>query len=112
MPERVDNLLLDDMLEAINRINSYTSDMYYDSFILDTKTSDAVLRNIQIIGEAANRVSKDMKDSHPEIEWSRIIRSRHILVHDYFGVDFEIVWRIIKFHLPDLKEHLDRIIHN
>lgn len=85
--------------------------MYCDEFILDTKTSYAVLRNIQIIGEAANRVSLEMKDAHPEIEWSHIIRSRHILVHDYFGVDFEIVWRIITFHMPELRGHLEKIVH-
>ena len=68
------------------------------------------MRNIQIIGEAAKRVPQDVKAAHPEIEWMRIIRSQHILVHDYFGVDYEIVWRIIEVHLPPLETAISAMV--
>lgn len=86
------------MSEAIRRIFLYTQNMGFEEFSKDQKTTDAVLRNLQILGEAANKVSKETKKKIPEIEWTKIVRSRNIVVHEYFGVDFEIVWRIIEVH--------------
>ncbi len=110
MAERSSNLLLFDILESIHNIREYTTGMNFEQFIGDKKTLDAVLRNIQIIGEAAKRVPQDVKAAHPEIEWMRIIRSRHILVHDYFGVDYEIVWRIIEVHLLPLETAISAMV--
>ena len=106
MSERAAHILVADMLEAIERIRSYTAGMEFEQFVADPKTSDAVVRNLQVLGEAANRVPKPIRRQAPSIEWERIIRSRHIVVHDYFGIDFEIVWRIIEVHLPPLHEAL------
>lgn len=110
MSERSDKVLLEDMLEAVNRILSYTEGIDFKTFSNDLKTSDAVLRNLQVLGEAAKSISSNIHDKHSEIEWSKIIRSRHIVVHEYFGVDFEIVWRIVKVHIPPLKEQLKSLI--
>lgn len=106
MSRRDANLLILDMLDAIDRAELYVEGMSEADFIKDLKTQDAVIRNVQIVGEAANRVPKEFQDSNPEISWKRIARSRHVLVHDYFSTDLEIIWRIIKVHLPELKEQL------
>ena len=106
MSERPPRVLIADMLEAVERILLYTEGMTYAEFREDTKTTDAVLRNLQVLGEAAGRVPKALRARAPDVEWSRIIRSRHILVHEYFGVDREIIWRIAEVHLPPLQQAL------
>ncbi len=87
MSERAVHILVADMLEAVERIRTYTEGITFDEFLQDHKTSDAVLRNLQVLGEAANRVPEAVRMLASEIEWERIIRSRHIVVHDYFGID-------------------------
>lgn len=110
MSERDPRILVSDMLEAIERIRAYTEGMSFDQFREDTKTSDAVLRNLQVLGEAANHVPENVRLMAPDIEWEGIVRSRHIVVHRYFGVDFEIVWRIVDVHLPPLYEALSSLL--
>jgi uncharacterized protein with HEPN domain len=105
-------LLLDDMLQAAQKIKRYTKDLDFDAFVSEDKTIDAVVRNFEIIGEAANRVDQDFKDSNPEIEWKRIRGFRNRIVHDYFGIDYEIVWNIIETYLDELIEWLNTIIAN
>jgi uncharacterized protein with HEPN domain len=100
MSERQPQVLIGDMREAVERIRAYTEGMDFEQFLRDRKTGDAVLRNLQVLGEAASRVPHHVREAAPEIEWQRIIRSRHIVVHAYFGVDLEIVWRIVQVHLP------------
>lgn len=109
MSERSAELLVEDMLEAIARILHYTHALDMKSFRLDDLVVDAVLRNLQVLGEAAGRVPVEVRERFPEIEWTRIVRSRHIVVHHYFGVDHEIIWRIIEVHLPPLREQLLRM---
>jgi uncharacterized protein with HEPN domain len=111
MSERNPQLLLEDILEALNAVLEYTAGYNYDLFLKDRKTRDAVLRNIQIIGEAANRIPKNIKEQYSEIDWQRIIKSRHIIVHDYAGVDYEIVWRIIEVHLPSLRIDIQTVLN-
>lgn len=110
MYKRSDYILLTDMLEAVEAIQEYTADLDYESFLTNRMARDAVVRNVQVLGEAANRVSKLFRDQHTTIEWMRIIRTRHILVHDYFGLDYEIIWRIITVHLPPLQQRIKQIL--
>ena len=79
---------------------------------MDDKTIDAVVRNFEIIGEAANRIDPDFRDNNPEIEWKRIRGFRNRIVHDYFGIDYEIVWSIVETYLDELIDWLDAIIDN
>ncbi|MGD9995224.1 MAG: DUF86 domain-containing protein [Salinivirgaceae bacterium] len=112
MSKRDTLLLLDDMLQSARKIKQYTKDLDYNAFLADDKTIDAVVRNFEIIGEAANRIDPDFRDENPEIEWKRIRGFRNRIVHDYFGIDYEIVWSIIETYLDELIDWLDTIIEN
>ena len=103
-------LLLDDMLQSAHKIKRYTKGLDFESFSADDKTSDAVVRNFEIIGEAANRIDPDFRNKNPEIEWKRIRGFRNRIVHDYFGIDYEIVWTIVESYLDELIDALDTII--
>ena len=110
MSKRDNLLLLEDMLQAANKIKQYTENLDYDAFISDDKTIDAVVRNFEIIGEAANRIDPDFRTNNPEIEWKRIRGFRNRIIHDYFGIDYEIVWTIIESYLDELIDWLESLI--
>ena len=114
MSNRELQLLLEDILEASQKILSYTSGMSFDDFISDDKTIDAVVRNFEIIGEAANRVPEDFKTEHPEIEWRRMTGLRNRIIHEYFGVDYATVWKIKEENIQELidfiQQAIDRLI--
>jgi uncharacterized protein with HEPN domain len=112
MSKRDVTLLLEDMLLSARKIKIYTSELNYDLFIADDKTIDAVVRNFEIIGEAANRIDPDFRNLHTEIEWNRIRGFRNRIIHDYFGIDYEIVWEIIQTYLEDLIDYLEDLIKN
>ena len=95
-------LQLDDILEAIKRIKEYTDNMAEDVFASDHKTQDAVIRNLEIIGEAARNLPDEIKNSCKEIEWQKIIALRNILIHEYFGVNVKILWDVIANKLENL----------
>lgn len=109
MSERTDQELLDDIQEAIHRITHYVAGMSYESFLDDGKTQDAVVRNLEILGEASKRLSTQLRESHPEIPWRRMAGTRDRLIHDYFGANFDIVWQIITVELPKLEPQLGTI---
>lgn len=96
-------LQVDDILEAIRRIKEYTENMSEEDFSLDRKTQDAVIRNFEIIGEAARNLPDDIKHSACEIEWKKIIALRNILIHEYFGVNVKILWDLITNKLDKLE---------
>lgn len=112
MSKRDTSLLLEDIIYSANKIERYTDGMSYEAFINDEKTVDAVVRNFEIIGEAANRLGTDFHESHDEIEWQRIRGFRNRIVHHYFGIDYEIVWSIIQNDLNDLKNQLNDLLNN
>ena len=109
MSRRATPLLVEDIWEAIEKIQRYVAGLDHDAFIKDDKTIDSVVRNLEIIGEAANRLPEDFRAQHTEIEWRRIIGLRNRIVHDYFDIDVEIVWEIIQKDLPNLKSKLSII---
>ena len=106
MSKRSLGLLFGDIWESIEKIERYTDGMNQHSFQNDEKTTDAVVRNLEIIGEAASRLSEDFTDRHSEIEWIKIIGLRNRIVHEYFGVDMQIIWEILKKDLPAFKSSL------
>ena len=109
MSDRSPKLLVEDILESAKKIQRYTDGLNFEQFTLDEKTVDAVARNFEIIGEAANRLPEEFKSLHPNIEWNRIRGFRNRIVHDYFGIDYEIVWKIIENFLPDLINELEQL---
>lgn len=110
MSKREPKLLLSDILTSIEKIKYYTINYTFDQFIEDSKTLDAVIRNFEIIGEAANRLPEDFKDSYKNINWFRIRGFRNRIVHDYMGIDFHIVWTIIEKDLDQMAIDITAII--
>lgn len=106
MSKREPRLLIEDIIESAVKILNYTANLSYDEFAKDDKTIDAVIRNFEIIGEAANRLPVDFKDQHTIIDWQRIRGFRNRIVHDYFGTDHSIVWEIKELFLPTLIDNL------
>jgi uncharacterized protein with HEPN domain len=106
MSERNPRLLIEDILESCEKILDYTAGLSFEEFVAEPKTVDAVVRNFEIIGEAANRLPEEYKDSHPETDWFRIRGFRNRIVHDYFGIDYSIVWQIKDDFLPELIKNL------
>lgn len=98
--------MIDDILTSSQRILAYTEGMTFDVFIQDNKTLDAVIRNFEVIGEAANRLPEPFKERHPLIDWHRIRGFRNRIVHDYMGIDYGIVWDIREHFLPLLVKAL------
>jgi uncharacterized protein with HEPN domain len=109
MSKRPVDLLLDDICEAIERIERYISGMSFDVFSKDRKSVDAVVRNLEIIGEASNRLPAEFKNSHSQIQWHKVVGLRHRIVHEYFGIDLQIVWQILQKDLPSLREAISQI---
>lgn len=106
MSKRQPELLIGDIIRSAKKILSYAEGLSYDEFIRDDKTVDAVIRNFEIIGEAANRLPEEFKDKNPQIDWHRIKGFRNRIVHDYMGIDYTIVWEIRNTFLPVLLEDL------
>nr|VFJ46443.1 MAG: Uncharacterized conserved protein, contains HEPN domain [Candidatus Kentron sp. DK]VFJ46869.1 MAG: Uncharacterized conserved protein, contains HEPN domain [Candidatus Kentron sp. DK] len=106
MSKRGDAAVIQDIKEAIDRITSYTSDMDYADFLLDHRTQDAVVRNIEILGEAAKLLSDETKGGYPVIPWKDIAGTRDKMIHDYFGVNIDIVWDIARNEVPFLSTQL------
>ena len=109
MSKREPILLLEDIIESIQKIKIYTSGLSLDDFLKDDKTIDAVIRNFEIIGEAANRIPDDIRDKFQLVNWHRIRGFRNRIVHDYMGIDYEIVWEIIEKDLEELQNKIQEI---
>ena len=103
-------LYLDDILEAIHQIRIYMVDQDEEAFAKDRKTQDAVIRNLEIIGEAAGKLPEQTQEAAPEIEWRKIKGLRNILIHEYFGIDLPILWDVVQNKLGPLEEACRRLV--
>ncbi len=106
---RDDRERLQDILDAVERIEKYSL-QGEDSFRREELIQSWMTRNIQVIGEAARSLSHDVRDQNPQIPWSKIIGMRHVLVHDYFDIDLDIVWQVVSHDLPALKPLIRSIL--
>lgn len=105
-------LYITDIIESISLINKYTRDFTSTKFGSNEQTKDAVLRRLEIIGEAVKQIPKAFKTKHPEIPWRRIAGLRDILTHEYFGIKIERVWKILQEDLPEFKNQIKKLLES
>ncbi len=105
-------VFLQHILDCIARIESYLQGFDYAKFQNDTKTIDAVVRNVEVIGEAANNLTGDFRSNNSQIEWRKIIATRNRIIHGYASVDLEIIWNITQSDLGNLKIEIEKILGN
>lgn len=110
MSKRDVRLFVAGMLEGIARIERYTAGLDLEGFAADERTVDAVVRNLEIIGEAARQIPEAIRERYPDIPWRRVIGFRNIVVHEYFAVDVGIIWTIVRENLPALKTKLRQML--
>lgn len=99
-------------IDAINEIESYTSDQAFTEFLVNSMMQFACIKQLEIIGEACNHVDEETTNAFPQVEWRKIVGLRNVLIHEYFGVDAMLVWDIIQTNLPYLKRQLQEILES
>ncbi len=104
--------LANHILDAVVKIEGYTQDMTKDHFLKNFLVQDAVIRNLEVIGEAARTISPEIKDKFPLVPWRKINAMRNKLIHEYSGVDIETVWNVVEFDLPELKRHVMSLLNS
>jgi len=109
MSDRDWQLFLKDIRECSARVLEYAGVMTREEFLGDRKTLDAVMRNLAIIGEASKKVPAAIRRQYPDIPWKKMAGLRDIVVHDYFGVDEDIIWDVVSVRIPELKQQMDAI---
>ncbi len=110
--EKENSIRLRHILESIGKIESYLQNFDEEKFGKDSLRQDAVLRQLEIIGEASKNLTNELKKSNPHVEWRKMAGTRDRLAHGYFSVDIEIVWRITQDFLPKLKTDIENILEN
>jgi len=110
MPKRDYKLFITDIRDCANRILDYTRGKSFEEFIKNQMLIDAVVRNLEIIGEATKNLPDKIKQKYPQIEWRKIAGLRDIVIHGYFGIDNEILWDIIQNKIPDLAIKIQEVL--
>jgi uncharacterized protein with HEPN domain len=103
-------LFLEDMLLSMNRVAEYINGLSFMEFKHDYKTVDAVIRNFEVIGEASKKMPKEIKDKYPLVPWDEMYLMRNKISHEYFGIDYEILWDVASNYLPENKEQIKEIL--
>jgi len=111
MSKRKVRIILKDILNEINRIEKFTKDVDYETFINDDIRYYAVIRCLEVIGEAVRQLPEEFKKKYNEIEWRKIVDLRNILIHQYFGIEPEIIWDVLKNKVPFLKRLIEEILN-
>lgn len=111
MPDRLgDKMRLKHILDAISEIENYTEDVGFEDFSSNSMMLNATLRQLEIIGEASNRLSDSFKQKHHQIYWKKIVGLRNLVIHEYFGVDIRMIWNIVRYNLPVLKDDVKNLV--
>ena len=110
MSKRRDQDFLNDICEAVQRIVAYTKGMTAKRFLKDIKTQDAVVRNLEVIGEATKNLSSRLRKTCPQIPWKELAGVRDKMIHHYFGISYEIVWKIAREQLPQLLPQIEALL--
>ena len=106
------SLCLTDILEALESIQSFVEGMGFEDFKQDNKTSSAVIRKFEVIGEAAKRVPESIKQKYPSVPWKEMAGMRDKLIHFYFGVNYDLLWQTIKNRIPEIKPVISQILRD
>ena len=106
-----DRIYLQHIRDAITRILTYTASGR-DAFLATPQAQDAVIRQLEIIGEAVKHLSPELRQQHPDIPWKRIAGMRDEMIHEYFGVDLNIVWNVVAQHLPAFSQGIERLLRD
>jgi len=104
------SLYVEDILDCINKIETFVEGMDFQQFVQDDKTASAVIRKLEIIGEASKIVPDSIKQKFSQIPWKEMARMRDKITHHYFDIDYEVVWKILKEELPKVKPHIVKIL--
>jgi hypothetical protein len=110
MPSRNWTFRIQDILECMDRISEYTAGMSYETFLDNRLVTDAVVRNLEVIGEAARHIPEEIQRQFPDIPWVEMKGMRNILIHEYFGVSLEIVWKTAQEDLPPVEPKLREVL--
>lgn len=103
-------LFLEDILLSMDKIEKYTNNMSQEEFKDKDIVIDAVIRNLEVIGEAAKSISVEAREKYPQIPWRRMIGLRNIMIHEYFGIDLSIVWTIVRTNLPEARKDIEKML--
>jgi len=110
MKKRTYEMFIEDILEAMGKISSYTKSFTFEMFEKNEMIIDAVIRNLEIIGEASKNIPGEVREKYPDIPWRRMIGLRNIVIHEYFGVDLDIIWEIITRNLPETRPEIEDML--
>ncbi len=110
MSKRKPDVYLQDILESINHIQSFIKGVSEDEFYKNVEKQDAVLRRLEIIGEAVKHLPDDIRNMHPDVPWRQIAGMRDIIIHEYFGVTLGMIWVVVKEDIVDLKAKIEEIV--
>jgi len=105
-------LFLEDTLNAIEKIEEYTVDLSFEEFCNYDMAVDAVIRNLEVIGEATRNIPSEIRMKYPDVEWKEAVGFRNVLIHDYFGIDLESVWDTLKKNIPTFRKHIAEVIES
>lgn len=103
-------IFLEHILESIAEIEKYIKNISQDKFLQTTQIQDSVVRRLEIIGEAVKNLPFSFRNKHPYISWRKVAGMRDVLIHEYFGVDLGLVWKIVKKDIPQLKKQISELL--
>ncbi len=101
---------LGDILNAIVEVEEFTRGMSYDTFIVDKRTTNAVIRSLEVLGEATKHIPAGFRNKHPDVPWNKMAGMRDVLIHDYMGVDLKTVWKVARERLPEIKPFIETLV--
>jgi len=101
-----------DIINSIDEIEEFTANMIFKSFVEDKKTVNAIIRSLEVLGEAAKKLPEEIRKKYPDVPWKRMAGMRDKLIHEYSGVDLEIIWKTIKEDIPSLEHSIKKMLKN
>lgn len=110
MSRKDPTIFLEDILDSMNKITKYTKNKSFEEFKSNSMAVDAVLRNLEVIGEASTNLPSEIRNDNPHIPWRRMIGLRNIVIHEYFGVDLNIIWRVSTIDIPETKPMIEELL--